>query len=201
MCTCCKRLLIAFFHHYMQLFNALHALAGFVIVIFGVYMILEEPADISNGIAILGAVIFIAGLIGWFAVSHKWRCMLRVYNVLMTLLCLGQATICVLLVSDEDLVIGNIPEADDERYQHIEDWIKGNVDLFIIVEASLAGVEFLLVIFSCCYSKDIRKQRYSRTQEVSMIEDAPYDHLKEEKEERQKGYDAIRAKWNLPTTS
>jgi len=191
----CKRLLIGFFHHYMQLFNALHALAGFVIVIFGVYMIVEEPADISNGVAILGGVIFFAGVIGWFAVGHKWRCLLKVYDVLMTILCLTQAVICVLLIADEDTVIGNIPESDDDRYQKIEDWIKDNVDIFIIVEASLAGVESLLVIFSCCYSKDIRKQRYSRTQEVSMQEEAPYVPLQQDKER----YAAMRTKYNLPS--
>jgi len=181
----------------MQLFNIIHSLAGLSIIGFGVYMIVKAPADISYGIVALGGVVFLAGIIGWFGVGQKDRCLLKIYDVLMTLLCLVQATLCILLVADKQLVIGNIPTSDNDRYNKIKNWIENNITIFIIIEAALAGAELLLVIFSCCYAGDIKKTR--RYNDGPMIEEVPYQPMSYERTERQKKHDAIRAKYSLPT--
>jgi len=195
----CRTCLNAFFHSYMQLFNIIHSLAGLSIIGFGVYMIVKAPADISYGIVALGGVVFLAGIIGWFGVGHKDRCLLKIYDVLMALLCLVQATLCILLVANKELVIGNIPTSDNDKYNEIKDWIEDNITIFIFIEAALAGAELLLVIFSCCYSGGFKKTQRYNSMDGPMIEEVPYQPMSYERTERQKKNDAIRAKYNLPT--
>jgi len=162
-------------------------------------MIVKAPAQISYGITIIGGVVFSVGLLGWCGVSHRNSCILKLYVFMMSLLCLTQATLCVLLLACQDEVIGRIPSSDEKDYNNIKEWIKSHINYFIIIEAALAGAELFLVTFACCYAGDIRSRR--------SVEDSLNEALVQsewwqktptkERTAKQKKRDAMRVKYDL----
>jgi len=161
----CKRWIIRFFRSYLQLFNLIHAAMGLCLGIFGVYMLANAPAEdfawVVTGIA---GFVFFDGVLGWVAVMYKIRCLLKLYVLLMLILCFAQITLCILLLTDQTNVIGHIDVANQAEYDKIEAWIKKYIYIFITIEAILALIELLFIMFACCCAGDFNHQKFDSVQ-------------------------------------
>jgi len=189
----------ALFKKYLQLFNLLHALAGLLITGYGVYLMVHEKDSslISKVVAITGAVVFFVGALGWYAASRKSSCLLKLYTILMLVLCLGQTALVLALVIKPDKVLG-IDVVKGEDVDTAKKWIKDHLKLFIIVEAALAGVEFFLVAAACCFRTE-RPLKFGESINEPLVTDDEFnwDTKPVEKTDKQKRRDELRAKYGL----
>merc|ERR550534_2619820 len=89
----------------------------------------------------------------------------------MGLLCVFQAIMCLLLLIDSKLVIKYIPKSGNEEYSKLRAWVTSNIWIFVIVEAALAGAEFLLVSLTCYFVN--HKNSYGDDPMLSPLIDEP----------------------------
>merc|ERR1719494_1298735 len=110
----------------------------------------------SNIVCILGVAILFLGIIGLGGMHCKCICMLIPYTFMMGLLCAFHTSVSLLLLIDPSVVINHFTKANSDSSNDIRFWVTSKIYSLIIVVAVIAGMEFLLVMFTCCYVGDER---------------------------------------------
>jgi len=186
----------------LHVFNGGHALIGLAMLGYGAYMEFKYSSMFSQLVMIVGAFVFLSGLIGIYAVKKEKNCLLSLYGFAMALLFIANLVLLIMSYTNFNTLLGNV---DDKT----KNWATDNKDMAQYLLMGLVVTEAVCCSLGLLYRKweeeeeggDDLGRKYQNigdeNDDVSMQKSTKGFGVSSEKSEKAKKRAEMRAKYDL----